>query len=151
VNRPDHCPGAGQREAEDHDREETEATADGRVYTGEDYGHPECPRQGIRWHPQRGMAYGAAPQDQTHSSALRVPEGASRAGGSVILVEVSKLSRETRKPKKLWLWWHGEGEADLDFLWRAYVRRFDLEHTIRFLKQTLGWTTPRLRVIGTFA
>jgi hypothetical protein len=26
-----------------------------------------------------------------------------------------------------------------------YVRRFDLEHTIRFLKQTLGWTTPRVR------
>jgi hypothetical protein len=72
-------------------------------------------------------------------------------GGNVILVEVSKLPRETRKPKKLWLWWHGEGEADLDFLWRAYVRRFDLEHTIRFLKQTLGWTTPRLRVTGTFA
>jgi hypothetical protein len=30
-------------------------------------------------------------------------------------------------------------------LWRAYVRRFDLEHTIRFCKQTLGWTTPRPR------
>lgn len=27
----------------------------------------------------------------------------------------------------------------------AYVRRFDLEHTFRFLKQTLNWTTPRLR------
>ena len=24
-------------------------------------------------------------------------------------------------------------------------RRFDLEHTFRFLKQTLGWTTPRVR------
>jgi predicted ester cyclase len=33
----------------------------------------------------------------------------------------------------------------LDLLWRAYVRRFDLEHIIRFLKQTLGWTTPRVR------
>ena len=30
-------------------------------------------------------------------------------------------------------------------LWRSYVRRFDLEHTLRFLKQSLGWTTPRLR------
>jgi hypothetical protein len=30
-------------------------------------------------------------------------------------------------------------------LWRAYVRRFDLEHTFRFLKQALGWTTPRVR------
>ena len=38
------------------------------------------------------------------------------------------------------LWWHGpEGTApDLDLLWRAYVRRFDLEHTFRFLKQGLG-------------
>jgi hypothetical protein len=25
------------------------------------------------------------------------------------------------------------------------VRRFDLEHTCRFLKQTLNWTLPRLR------
>jgi hypothetical protein len=25
------------------------------------------------------------------------------------------------------------------------VRRFDLEHTIRFAKQTLGWATPRPR------
>ena len=65
--------------------------------------------------------------------------------GTVILVEVGKLPRETRKPKELWLWFSGEGEPDLDLLWRAYVRRFDLEHTIRFLKQTLGWTAPRVR------
>ena len=49
--------------------------------------------------------------------------------GTVILVEVAKLPRQTRKPKKLWLWFSGEGEADLDLLWRAYVRRFDLEST----------------------
>ncbi len=37
--------------------------------------------------------------------------------------------------------------ADLnrDVLWRAYVRHFDLEHTLRFSKQALGWTTPRPR------
>ena len=47
----------------------------------------------------------------------------------------------------LWLWWHGpEGTTpDLDLLWRAYVRRFDLEHTLRFLKQSMGWTTPQVR------
>ena len=28
---------------------------------------------------------------------------------------------------------------------RVYVRRFDLEHTFRFLKQSMGWTTPRVR------
>lgn len=65
--------------------------------------------------------------------------------GTVVLVEVSRLPRETRKPKRLWLWWSGDERPDLDLLWRAYVRRFDLEHAIRFLKQTLGWTTPRVR------
>jgi hypothetical protein len=45
----------------------------------------------------------------------------------------------------LWLWWAGAGELDLDLAWRADVRRFDLEHTIRFAEQTLGWTTPRPR------
>jgi hypothetical protein len=65
--------------------------------------------------------------------------------GTVVLVEVSRLPRQTRKPRVLWLWWHGKGEPDLHLIWRAYVRRFDLEHTLRFLKQTLGWTSPRPR------
>jgi hypothetical protein len=65
--------------------------------------------------------------------------------GTVILVEVSRLPRPTRKPQVLWLWWAGAGVLDLDLLWRAYVRRFDLEHTLRFCKQSLGWTTPRVR------
>jgi hypothetical protein len=69
--------------------------------------------------------------------------------GTLVLVEVGRLPRgeRRRKPKKLWLWWHGPLgiTPDLDLLWRSYVRRFDLEHTFRFFKQTLGWTTPRLR------
>ena len=67
--------------------------------------------------------------------------------GTLVLVEVGRLPRgeRRRKPKKLWLWWNGPEEPDLKLLWRAYVRRFDLEHTFRFFKQTLGWTTPRLR------
>lgn len=65
--------------------------------------------------------------------------------GTLVLVEVSRLPQRTRKPQILWLWWKGIDEQDLDLLWRAYVRRFDLEHTFRFLKQNLGWTTPRFR------
>ena len=38
----------------------------------------------------------------------------------------------------------GAGEPDLDRCWRAYLRRFDIEHTFRFVKGTLGWTTPSL-------
>lgn len=65
--------------------------------------------------------------------------------GTVVLVEVSKLPRETRKPKKLWIWWTGEGDPDLDLIWKSYCRRFSLEHAIKFLKLTLGWTSPRVR------
>lgn len=69
--------------------------------------------------------------------------------GTLVLVEVEQLPRgeKRREPRVLWLWWHGpEGTTpELDLLWHAYARRFDLEHTFRFLKQTLGWTTPRVR------
>ncbi len=69
--------------------------------------------------------------------------------GTLVLVEVERLPRgeRRRKPRVLWLWWHGpEGtQPDLDLVWRSYVRRFDLEHTFRFLKQSMGWTSPRVR------
>jgi hypothetical protein len=85
-----------------------------------------------------------------HPKTRRIGEryGCKRAPvvrGCVVLVEVGKLPRQTRKPKKLWMWWSGAEEADLDLIWRAYCRRFDLEHAIRFMKQTLGWTMPRVR------
>jgi hypothetical protein len=64
--------------------------------------------------------------------------------GSVIRVDVEHLPKLTRVKKTLWLWWSGEGLPDLDRCWRAYLRRFDIEHTFRFVKSTLGWTTPRV-------
>lgn len=71
------------------------------------------------------------------------------AVGTLVLVEVERLPRgeRRREPRVLWLWWHGpEGtEPNLGLLWRSYVRRFDVEHTFRFLKQGMGWTTPRVR------
>src|SRR5829696_8816756 len=65
--------------------------------------------------------------------------------GTVVLVEVNRLPARPYPPQMLWLWWAGAGTPDLDLLWRSYVRRFDLEHTLRFLKERLGWTTPRVR------
>jgi hypothetical protein len=84
---------------------------------------------------------------------VRAHEGCGSRGplpivvGTLVLVEVERLPRgeRRREPRVLWLWWHGEGEPDLDLLWRAYTRRFDLEHTFHFLKQSMGWTTPRVR------
>ncbi len=65
--------------------------------------------------------------------------------GTVVLVEVSRLPARPYQPQVFWLWWAGpEGALDHDRLWRASVRRFDLEHTLRFCRQSLGWTTPRV-------
>jgi hypothetical protein len=65
--------------------------------------------------------------------------------GTVIRVAVERVPARTRPPRVLWLWWAGPSSLDLDLAWQAYVRRFDLEHTVRFAKQALGWTTPRPR------
>jgi DDE superfamily endonuclease len=88
------------------------------------------------------------PKVQTHEGrGSRGP--APIVVGTLVLVEVERLPRGERRraPRVLWLWWHGpEGtDPDLGLLWHAYARRFDLEHTFRFLKQTLGWTAPRMR------
>jgi hypothetical protein len=65
--------------------------------------------------------------------------------GTVVRVDVEHLPKPTgRADKTLWLWWSGPGEADLERCFRAYLRRFDIEHAFRFLKGTLGWTTPQL-------
>ena len=49
--------------------------------------------------------------------------------GSVMRVEVEHLpKRSTAVKKTLWLWWSGPTEPDLDLCWRAYLRRFDIEH-----------------------
>nr|QED88061.1 transposase [Streptomyces hawaiiensis] len=29
--------------------------------------------------------------------------------------------------------------------WQSLLRRFDLEHTFRLMKETLGWTAPKVR------
>src|SRR5215218_843963 len=87
---------------------------------------------------------GLHPKQQRHPGhGTRGPRPIVR--GTVIRVQVERVPAKTRPPKVLWLWWAGPGPLDLDLAWRAYVRRFDLEHTVRFAKQTLGGTTPRPR------
>jgi hypothetical protein len=80
---------------------------------------------------------------QSRRRPLRAPKPV--VPGTLILVEVSRLPGRTQQPQVLWLWWHGPGAPDLAIIWRAYVRRFDLEHTFRFVKQTLTWTVARVR------
>ena len=89
---------------------------------------------------------GLHPKQQRHPGhGSRGPRPIVR--GTILRVQVERVPAKTRPPKVLWLWWAGPAgvQLDLDLAWRAYVRRFDLEHTVRFAKQTLGWTTPRPR------
>jgi len=104
--------------------------------------HRECDDQygAVRVRAWAGLH--ARPGQDT-ARPLRAPKPV--VPGTLILVEVSRLPGRTRKPTVLWLWWHGPGAPDLALIWRVYVRRFDLEHTFRFVKQVLNWTTPRVR------
>ncbi|MFD7015775.1 NF041680 family putative transposase [Streptomyces sp. NPDC059928] len=66
--------------------------------------------------------------------------------GTVIRLDINHLPSGAT-PKPVWLWWSGTDATpqDTNRLWQTYLRRFDIEHTFRLLKQTLGWTTPKIR------
>ncbi|MFB7380373.1 NF041680 family putative transposase [Kitasatospora purpeofusca] len=66
--------------------------------------------------------------------------------GTVIRLQVDHLP-SGGDPKPLWLWWSrpAAGPAETDLAWQTFLRRFDIEHFFRMIKQTLGWTAPRLR------
>jgi hypothetical protein len=66
--------------------------------------------------------------------------------GTLIRLKVDHLPGERGAPP-VWVWSSATDAttADVDFAWSCYLRRFDVEHTFRLYKQTLGWTRPRLR------
>jgi hypothetical protein len=66
--------------------------------------------------------------------------------GTVIRLQVDHLP-SGGDPKPVWLWCSTVDmtEADVDRCWQTFLRRFDIEHTFRLFKQTLGWTVPKLR------
>ncbi|MFJ2577081.1 NF041680 family putative transposase [Kitasatospora aureofaciens] len=66
--------------------------------------------------------------------------------GTLIRLEVEHLPGD-RAPKPVWLWCSATAAtpADVERWWQSFLRRFDLEHTFRLMKQTLGWTCPKIR------
>jgi len=67
---------------------------------------------------------------------------------TVIRIAVDHLPAGRRdNPHPLWLWWAGPTHTtpDLARVAHAYLHRFDIEHTFRFAKHTLGLTTPTIR------
>ncbi|MER5853995.1 transposase, partial [Streptomyces sp. NPDC002012] len=83
----------------------------------------------------------------THRSAWTAQLGSLPViEGTVIRLQVEYLPSGAT-PKPVWLWWSGTDAttADVDRLWQAFLRRFDIEHTFRLFKQTQGWTCPKIR------
>jgi hypothetical protein len=66
--------------------------------------------------------------------------------GTLIQLQVEHLPGD-RDPTPVWLWCStvDATAVDVDRWWRSFLRRFDLEHTFRLFKQTLGWTAPKIR------
>lgn len=66
--------------------------------------------------------------------------------GTVIRLQVDRLPSGAI-PKPVWLWWSGTDATatQVDLLRQVFLRRVDIEHTFRLFKQTLGWTTPKIR------
>lgn len=58
--------------------------------------------------------------------------------GTVIQVTVEHLPDGRTPSKDIWLWHAGPVPADVELLWKAYLRRFDQEHFHRFAKVHLG-------------
>jgi hypothetical protein len=63
------------------------------------------------------------------------------------VVEGTLIRLAPARGKGMWLWASdpAAGPERTARLWQAYLRRFDIEHAFRFLKQQLGWTAPLLR------
>jgi len=74
---------------------------------------------------------------ERHEGELPVIEG------TLIRLQVGHLPGQ-RDAEPLWLWSSraGTSEEEVDRAWQAFLRRFDIEHMFRFLKQALGWTRP---------
>ena len=77
---------------------------------------------------------------ERHDGELPIVEG------TLIRLQVDRLPG-CRDAEPLWLWSSRAAAADeeVNRAWQAFLRRFDVEHTFRFLKQQLGWTRPKLR------
>ncbi len=69
------------------------------------------------------------------------------AEGTLIRLAVTRRAPGYQALEPMWLRTSAPAACagEVTVLWQAYLRRFDLEHTFRFLKSQLGWNKPLLR------
>jgi hypothetical protein len=91
---------------------------------------------------------------RVHQQLTRQNSGWEDHPGPLPLIEgtLIRLAAATRAAgcqplEPMWLWSPdpAAGPEQVTVLWQAYLRRFDLEHTFRFIKSRLGWNKPLIR------
>ncbi|MEU6896208.1 NF041680 family putative transposase [Streptomyces sp. NPDC046557] len=101
-----------------------------------------------RYGKAEAMAWDRMPPRLTHRGPWleHAEEELPVLHGTLVRLKVEYLPGD-RDPKPVWLWCSATSAApaDVDRWWQAFLRRFDLEHTFRLMKQTLGWTAPKVR------
>jgi DDE superfamily endonuclease len=100
-----------------------------------------------RYGTAEAMAWGRMHQRLWHRGSWEDHDGELPVvEGTLIRLQVEHLPGQ-RHADPLWLWSSRAGTdgGEVDRAWQAFLRRFDIEHMFRFLKQALGWTRPRLR------
>ncbi|MFE1989169.1 competence protein CoiA family protein [Streptomyces mirabilis] len=115
----------------------------------ETWGEPDSATAQVtdRYGTARAMAWGRIhPRLTTRSAWIDHTGELPVIEGTLVRLQVDRLPGGGG-PLPLWLWSSATGLTgeDVDVRWQAFLRRFDLEHTFRLMKQTLGWTRPKLR------
>ncbi|MFG1654894.1 NF041680 family putative transposase [Micromonospora sp. NPDC049275] len=114
----------------------TWATPDAEHHTHDPhYGHVRV----TAWHRLHPALYGqSAGGRYQHLARTPIVEA------TIIRVHIQNPPRRNGATHTLWLWHTGQ-PTDLDTCWRAYLRRFDIEHTFKYAKTHLGWLAPTIR------
>ena len=102
--------------------------------------HPRFGQVNITaWHQLHSRLYRDGPW-----TLARHPDQLPIIEGTVIRIDAEHLPG-IQHPEPMWLWHNAPPNTDFDpaGLWMAYLRRFDIEHTIKFCKRTLGWALPK--------
>ena len=101
----------------------------------------------VRVHGLAGDAPGPAPRQRL--GRLAAAEGVPRHRGHPHPAGRRPPRPRPRRLEPMWIWASdphaGSDEAAVATLWQSYLRRFDLEHAFRFLRQQLGWGRPAIR------
>lgn len=115
----------------------------------ESWGEPDAATIQVtdRYGTAQAMAWDRIhPRLTTHSAWIDHDGELPLIEGTLIRLQVGHLPGGG-DPLPVWLWSSRTGMtgADVDLRWQAFLRRFDLEHTFPMIKQTLGWTRPKIR------